>query len=300
MYKVGHSILFIFISLSVFGQDDLCFENSQGLYWPIQVGQKFKYGSGNVSYTSYFPGDSIKFGDNYFLKEIQEYSNGKVKELYWRQKNGIVYFYDTEKQIESIELVNELIPGTAWFNGDKTWKYTIIDTVSSFATPFCEFNKLLQIRAEPKRESTTSESYVYNLFYKRGVGLVGLNINGTAHTYIKPSKKLNEKSFIAYGCENLTTEGEMVNCTYKKIYDFVSVNLKPPKKKDYKSGQIVLNVIIGNKGEVENIKIVETIPNATLQENEVIRVVKMLPKFIPGQFDDGHPVRLSFRLPVKF
>lgn len=294
------NLIIILTSVTLFGQSDLCFDNVNGTYWPIKTGKKIKYFSRGESYTSYFNGDSLKVGDKYFLKEIKEYASGKTKTSYWREENGAVYFYDTEKKAESIELINNLTPGTTWEKYDKTWKYTIIDTISSFATPFCEFKNLLQVKAEPQNENKDKMYSYYNLFYKRGLGLVGMNVNGELFIYAKPNKEINERNFIAYGCENLPSNEDRQKCTYAKIYELFSKEYKAPKKKDYRTGKILLNVSIGKDGTVDDIKIIETIDGAQLQEQEAIRVLNMLPKMIPAQVDDGQPIRSSFRFPIKF
>ena len=112
MNKRLATLILILTTGAVFGQSDLCFDNVTGTYWPIKAGQKIKYSSRGESYTSYFNGDSLKVGDKYFLKEIEEYASGKTKTSYWREENGVVYFYDAEKKTTSIELINNLTPGT--------------------------------------------------------------------------------------------------------------------------------------------------------------------------------------------
>ncbi|MEJ1240318.1 energy transducer TonB [Chryseolinea sp. T2] len=294
------TLILILATGTIFGQSDLCFDNAAGTYWPIKVGTKIKYSSRGESYTSYFNGDSLRAGDKYYLKEIEEYANGKTKTSYWREENGVVYFYDSEKKAESIELINNLTPGTTWEKYDRTWKYTIIDTASSFATPFCEFKNLLQVKAEPQNEIKDKMYSYYNLFYKRGVGMIGMNVNGEAFIYAKPNKEINEKNFIAYGCEKLASIDEQRKCTYSKISEFFSKEFQAPKKKDFKTGTIVLNVVIGKDGVVDDIKVIETIAGAKNQEEEAIRVLKRLPKMIPAQVDDGQQIRSSFKFPIKF
>lgn len=301
MNKVRLTTLFLILTTgTVFGQSDLCFEKVTGTYWPIKAGTKIKYSSRGESYTSYFNGDSLKAGDKYYLKEIKEYSNGKTKTSYWREENGVIYFYDVEKKAESIELMNNLTPGTTWEKYDKTWKYTIIDTVSSLATPFCEFKNLLQVKAEPQNEIKDKMYSYYNLFYKRGVGMVGMNVNGELFLFARPNKEIKEKNFVAYGCENISSNQEQEKCTYSKISEFFSKEYKAPRKKDFKTGRIVLNVVIGKDGLVDDIKVIETIEGAKNQEDEAIRVLKRLPKMIPAQVDDGLPIRSSFKFPIKF
>lgn len=285
---------------TIFGQSELCFDSATGSYWPIKSGAKIKYSSRGKGYVSYFNGDSLKVGDKYFFKEIEEYTNGNIKTSYWREENSVIYSYDTEKKAESIELINDLTAGMTWENADKTWMYTIVDTVSSLATPFCEFKNLLQVKVEPQNELKSKMYSYYNMFYKRGVGMVGINVNGELFAYAMPNKELNERSFIAYGCENKTSQEEQTNCTYAKIMGFVRKELKISRKKDYKSGVILFEVTIGRDGIVDNVKILETIKGAELQERESVRVLKMLPKMIPAQVDDGQPIRSAFKMPLKF
>jgi hypothetical protein len=294
------TLILILTTGTIFGQGDLCFEKVTGTYWPIKVGTKIKYFSRGESYISYFNGDSLKAGDKYYLKEIEEYASGKTKTSYWREENGVIYFYDAEKKTESIELVNNLTPGTTWEKYDKTWKYTIIDTVSFLATPFCEFKNLLQVKAEPQNEIKDKMSSYYNLFYKRGVGMVGMNVNGELFLFARPNKEIKEKNFVAYGCENISSNQEQEKCTHSKISEFFSKEYKAPRTKDFKTGRIVLNIVIGKDGLVDDIKVIETIEGAKNQEDEVIRVLKRLPKMIPAQVDDGQPIRSQFTFPIKF
>jgi TonB family protein len=294
------TIIILLLTRTVFGQSELCFENSKGEYWPIKAGMKIQYSSGQESYTSYFNGDSLKVGSKYFLKEIKQYASGKTTTGYWREENGVVFFYDVEKNAESIELINNLIPGTTWEKYDKTWKYTVIDTLSTFSTPFCKFNNLLEIKAEPQNELKDKMEAQYHLFYKRGVGMVGMNVNGEPYLYAKPSKEVNERSFVAYGCENLASNAERRKCTFAKITEFFSSEYKAPKKKDFSKGRILLNVFVGTDGTIEDVTVLETIAGAKDQEKEAIRVVKKLPKMIPAQVDDGQPIRSSFKFPINF
>jgi hypothetical protein len=61
-----------------------------------------------------------------------------------------------------------------------------------------------------------------------------------------------------------------------------------------------LDVIIEKDGLIGDVKIVESINGAELQEKELLRVIRLLPKMIPAQVDDGQPIRSSIKIPVKF
>ena len=285
---------FAILSSQVFGQDNNCFENSTGLYWPLKIGSELKYTYGNDSKVSAISGDSIEFDGKYYLVEVETYSSGKTKESYWRIGNGAVFNYNKEKGVESMELPASPDLGVKWTSTDKTWTYEIVSLSSTYTTPFCDFIDLLEV----KIESAERMGMIYRLFYKRGVGLVGLNVNETPYSYILPDKEMNEQNFMAYGCENAGSEKEIQTCTYSKIFEHIKANYKAPKK--IKKGRILVKIIFGKDGNVDEVKIVETIPNGRKQEEEVTRVIKSLPQFKPAQVNDGQTIRASITVPFKF
>lgn len=234
------------------------------------------------------------------MKHVAEYKNGRVRTGYYREENGVVYYYDPEKKAISIELINDLRPGATWEKYDKSWKYTIIDTVSSYSTPYCELKNLLQVRAEPQNETRKGMFSYYNLFYKRGVGMVGMKVNGEPFLFANPNKEPNERNFVALGCENIKLKEEQQQCTYQMIYSFISDELRASRIKNYKQGKIVLKVIIDSIGKVDNVEVVESIEGAQSQEKELIKIIKKLPKMIPAQVDDDQPIRSTFRVPINF
>jgi len=286
--------------VNILHAQNYCFEGASGSFKPIQAGLKVKYVSGGESYRSYFPGDSVEINGKYFLKEVKAYVNGKTKLTYWRQENGAVYSYDMDKKMESLELSSNLSMGHSWESADKTVRYTIIDTTSSFASPMCEFTSLLQLKVEPTERNSSSNQTYYNLFYKRGVGLVGLNVNDKPYTFAVTSEPLNERNIIAYGCEKLATEEERERCTNEKISKFFKKEFRIPARKDLKKGTLVFLVGVDKTGLVEKVEVIQSVDGAGVQEQEVIKVLMRLPKMIPAQIHDGYPTKSSFGFPVKF
>ncbi|MEP0712135.1 MAG: hypothetical protein ABJC55_09450, partial [Algoriphagus sp.] len=276
--KFTLSIAFFFLSLAqIFGQESNCFENSTGLYWPVRVGLQKNLTYGNNSYVSTFEGDSLEFEGKYYFKETQKYSTGEVKTRFWREENGAVFSLDQEKGIESLELPSNVEVGSKWISTDKVWTYEILSLTSTYLTPFCEFSDLLEV----KTESSEREGTVYTLYYKKGLGMIGLNVNGQPFSYIKPDRKVNERSFIAYGCENFGTSQEIEKCTNAKISQHIRENLKSPQSTV--KGRILLNVRIDESGEVSEVTVMETVADGEALEAEAIRVMSSLPKFIPAQ-----------------
>ncbi|WP_226389445.1 energy transducer TonB [Penaeicola halotolerans] len=297
------SLTFSFLVNVSFAQQNLCFEGTSGSYWPIAVGHKVKYtgvsGMG-ASYTSLFTGDSLQVGDKYYLKQVKTYANGRETVGYWRSENQAVYYYDTAKNAESVELIQAVSPGATWEKYDKTWKYTIIDTLSSVSTPFCNFDNLLEVLAEPQNELKDQYGSNFRLYYKRGVGMVAMKANDQMLFYAQADIPVNERDIIVYGCEDLSTEEERRACNSQKINAYISKQFKVPPGQKIKSGKIVLTVFVDTEGVIEEVEVLEGIPDDQWQAAELIRILKSFPKVIPAQAADGVPVRIAFNLPLRF
>lgn len=88
-------------------------------------------------------------------------------------------------------------------------------------------------------------------------------------------------------------EGEMVK--------FLTHNLKYPSYESaaHIQGKCFLSFVIEKDGSITNIKVLKGIPNGNGCSEEAIRVVKLMPKWIPGK-NKGEIVRVQFNLPVSF
>jgi len=85
----------------------------------------------------------------------------------------------------------------------------------------------------------------------------------------------------------------------KALLDFINKNLKYPEsaiKADI-HGKVMLRFVITITGEVEKVEIIRSLqPDC---DKEAIRIIKLLPKFIPGK-QSGKPVSVWYNLPVTF
>lgn len=80
---------------------------------------------------------------------------------------------------------------------------------------------------------------------------------------------------------------------------FISENLKYPidaRKKNIE-GTVYIAFVIEKDGSISNAKILRDIGGGLGEE--ALRVVKMMPKWIPGK-NKGEPVQVKFSMPVKF
>lgn len=286
--------IFIFFKILLFAQNSICFENTKGPFWPIEAGLKINYFSNNDSYFSTFEGDSLELNGKFYMIQTKVFSSGKISTTYWREENGAVYNFNKEKGYETVELPLVQKKGTKWQDPEAIWSYEIINQNSTYSTPYCEFKDLLEVQAI----NSTQLDRVYKLYYKRGIGMVGLNINDQPNTFIIPLSTVKEKAFMAFGCENLESENEIRNCTNQKIFDHISKKFVAPS--NIVKGTIFFQIIIDEKGKVDEVTVAKGLQNATAQEKEGIRVLKSLPRFIPAQIDEGKPIRSTFRIPIKF
>ena len=83
------------------------------------------------------------------------------------------------------------------------------------------------------------------------------------------------------------------------MYEFISKNINYPVKEKESgiTGKVMVRFAILPNGRTSQIKILSETPEAFNQE--VIRVIKAMPKWKPG-WKDGRPVSVYFTLPVVF
>lgn len=83
------------------------------------------------------------------------------------------------------------------------------------------------------------------------------------------------------------------------LFKYLRDNLKYPREaiENYTSGTVVLQFVVEKDGSIDNIKILNPVADGCTEE--AMRVVKSMPKWMPGK-NHGEPVRVLFNLPVKF
>lgn len=83
------------------------------------------------------------------------------------------------------------------------------------------------------------------------------------------------------------------------LMKFISYNIEYPKQAESDSiqGRVVLQFVVGKDGKVRSPRVVSGVCESL--DEEAIRVVNMLPDFIPGEVK-GKPVAVEFTLPIMF
>jgi len=86
-----------------------------------------------------------------------------------------------------------------------------------------------------------------------------------------------------------------------EMFKFIQNNIVYPdyEKENGIEGTVYLEFIVRKTGDIDNIKLLRGIKNGPNYEKEAIRLVKKMPKWIPGSME-GIQVSTMMRLPIKF
>ena len=101
-------------------------------------------------------------------------------------------------------------------------------------------------------------------------------------------------------CDSLTNYKERKPCADKAMLEFVYTNLQHPKncaREGGVEGTVVVSFIIKKDGSISDVKIIREVGCGC--GDEAVRVVKLMPKWIPGQ-QQNQPVDVQFNLPIRF
>ncbi len=104
---------------------------------------------------------------------------------------------------------------------------------------------------------------------------------------------------IYLGCEDFKSRKLQQECTQLAIINFFSRNTSyPAETKDNGfEGTVWVDFTVNKDGEVTKVEIFKGIHESL--DMEVIRVTKLLPKFIPGT-QRGFPIAVTLTIPVHF
>jgi TonB family protein len=83
----------------------------------------------------------------------------------------------------------------------------------------------------------------------------------------------------------------------KELFKFINKNLKYPVTEPDVIGKVICRFIVNKDGSVSNIEVIRSLEPEC--DKEAIRVIKLLPKFIPGKMN-GSNVRVWYTIPITF
>ena len=83
------------------------------------------------------------------------------------------------------------------------------------------------------------------------------------------------------------------------MYKWLSENIVYPSAASEQGvqGRVVVEFVVGKDGSITNVRVLRPRPPAL--DKEAVRVVKAMPKWIPGR-NNGQPVKVTYTLPVTF
>jgi TonB family protein len=86
-----------------------------------------------------------------------------------------------------------------------------------------------------------------------------------------------------------------------ELFSFLKTNVKYPEmeKEAGIQGTVYVQFVVTKEGAVQSPKILRGVNGAPGFDKEVVRIIKMMPKWIPGE-NGGKKVNVHYTLPVKF
>ena len=81
------------------------------------------------------------------------------------------------------------------------------------------------------------------------------------------------------------------------LFTFVSKNLKWPNTEADVQGKVICRFVVNIDGTISDYEVIRSLD--PIFDNEAIRVIKLLPKFITGK-QNGKPVRSYYVIPIAF
>jgi len=82
---------------------------------------------------------------------------------------------------------------------------------------------------------------------------------------------------------------------------YMSANIKYPEDMAEAGvgGKVFIEFVVRADGSITDVRVLRGIPGGQSLDREAVRVVKTMPKWIPGK-QNGKPVDVFYRLPVMF
>ncbi|MBK8563384.1 MAG: energy transducer TonB [Saprospiraceae bacterium] len=102
------------------------------------------------------------------------------------------------------------------------------------------------------------------------------------------------------GCEMLETSAEKKKCSDSLVMEFIYSNLQYPSesRKNCIEGVVYVRITIEKDGSVTSPTILRDIGGGC--GDEVLRIIKLMPKKWQPGTQLGRPVRVQYNIPVRF
>lgn len=85
------------------------------------------------------------------------------------------------------------------------------------------------------------------------------------------------------------------------LFQFIQTHLKYPEYElnNGIEGKVYVEFIVNEDGQLSDAKILRSVPGSIHFDAEVLRIVNLMPNWIPGR-ENGQPVKVKYRLPIRF
>ncbi|MFA8450207.1 MAG: TonB family protein [Bacteroidales bacterium] len=169
----------------------------------------------------------------------------------------------------------------------RKWKYLLVLPVAAILLIACNNNK-----SNSNSSSTEKATPVKPIVGEH-------NKAAQNKTVVVEEKESDIKSADGETIYNIVDKNPQFPGGIPSLMRYLSENIKYPllAKQNGTQGKVHLNFIIEKDGSIGKVKILRGIGDGC--DQEAIRVVKNMPKWIPGE-NKGMMVRVSYNLPIKF
>ncbi len=249
----------------------------------------------------------IYYPEKKTMTSRMEYSDSQLTIL---NGNYASYDDDGKLQFEGLFSKNEKVGEWKHYNrgtetirekgnyilGEKEGVWTSYDTLGAISATYTyEENK----KNGPYQVFKNGELYESGKFLYDDVVNTKMVTEGTESIFAPKPEKVLEKMPEFAGCDPNMEDKERMACAQANMLQFIYTNIKyPPKARELSvEGTAVIRFVVkkdGSLGEFETIRGI-----CAPIEAECMRVVKMMPDWMPGE-QDGEAVPVYFNLPIKF
>ncbi|MDT0605583.1 energy transducer TonB [Croceitalea rosinachiae] len=154
-----------------------------------------------------------------------------------------------------------------------------------------KFKEVLFYKYPP---NTSIHSFYFNYLISKSDDKITLELIQKDDTY---NGGVVQEVPIFPGCEGLDNEKAKL-CFQEKVQNHIKYHFKYPEKalRERISGKVSVVFVISKEGDVIKIR---TKARHPILEKEALRIVKLLPKIMPGK-QNGKPVKVPFSFPMWF
>lgn len=250
----------------------------------------------NQTGRQYIPSGKVAFGRDRYgpFSYIHEGSPKSKYLLYLKEYNGKMYLYAGSQHIYEL---------------DKTGVFPICSADSVFQLNYeeakhalSEFQKCFSLRGNSAQVKIKAEEYKTKINRSNAVQYALENPFKLLNPYIEEFIELIEpEPYISDDTTIYQIVEEMPQYPggNKALYAYVSKELNYPDlaKENGISGTVYVQMVIERDGTISQIEVMRGVEK--LLDQEAVRVVSLLPNFIPGK-QRNKPVRCMYRLPIRF